>query len=100
MSESFTKYIILLSKVANTKDTETLIRDHVSFLRKLQDQNQLILCGPFSDYSGGMIIINAKSKNEAIAIAESDPFVSAGNRSYEVRTWNISCEENNHLGMG
>ncbi|WP_368858143.1 hypothetical protein [Paenibacillus oleatilyticus] len=46
------------------------------------------------------MIIRASCYEEARSIAESDPFVSTGTESYELRTWQLSCEENNHLGAG
>ena len=93
-------YVILLSVNKGKQLTEPIIREHVSHLRNLDEQKQLVLCGPFLDYKGGMIIIKAKSIEEAREIAESDPFVKSGIESYEIRTLEISCEENNHHGMG
>ncbi|RXJ04652.1 hypothetical protein DS745_03725 [Anaerobacillus alkaliphilus] len=80
--------------------TEKLIKEHVHYLKKLESENKLELCGPFSDYKGGMIIIKAKSYEEAKEIAELDPFVISRVESYEIRTWELSCKENNHMGMG
>ncbi|XOK64620.1 YciI family protein [Paenibacillus elgii] len=96
----FTRYVILLSLNPGKKLTEELIRKHIAFQRKLEKNGQLELCGPFSDYQGGMMIIRASCYEEARSIAESDPFVSTGTESYELRTWQLSCEENNHLGAG
>lgn len=99
-NDQFTKFVIILTSVPGAQSNEALIRDHVRFLKKLDAEKKLVLCGPFSDYAGGMIIINAQDKIEAEAIARLDPFVTSGARTFEVRTWNISCDENNHLGMG
>ena len=44
-----------------------------------------------------MVIIKAKNKEEAITIAEQDPFVKEGVRTFEVRTWLLAVEENNYL---
>ncbi|KOP82998.1 YciI family protein [Cytobacillus solani] len=93
-------YVILLSINHGKKLTEPVIREHISFLRKLDEKNQLVLCGPFLDYKGGMVIIRATSMEEAKAIAEADPFITSGLESYEIRTMEVSSEENNHLGMG
>jgi len=96
----FTRYVILLSLNPGQNLTENLVKEHVAHLRRLDRDGQLELCGPFADYKGGMVIVRAASKEEAIAIAESDPFVSSGAESYELRTWELSCEANNHLGAG
>lgn len=96
----FTRYVILLSHLDGKKMSEDLIRAHVSYLKELEGMRKLVLCGPFADYRGGMIVVRAGSPQEARAIAESDPFVKSGLESYEIRTWHLSCEENNHMGMG
>ncbi|MCT8140305.1 hypothetical protein H1D32_22965 [Anaerobacillus sp. CMMVII] len=96
----YTRYVILLTLNSGNKLTEKLIKEHVDFLKKLESKNKLVLCGPFSDYNGGMIIIKAKSYKEAQEIAESDPFIISQAESYEIRTWELSCKENNHMGMG
>ncbi|WP_102274995.1 YciI family protein [Cytobacillus massiliigabonensis] len=93
-------YVILLSMKHGEKLSEPIIREHVSFLRNLEEKGQLVLCGPFLDYKGGMVIIKAESMDEARRVAESDPFVSSGLESYEIRRLEVSNEDNNHLGMG
>ncbi|MGG6310615.1 YciI family protein [Paenibacillus macerans] len=98
--EKFTKFVILLSLNPGRSLDEALIRRHVGYLRELDQAGQLVMCGPFTDYKGGMIIVEADSLEEARRIAERDPFVHSGAENYELRTWAISCEANNHLGMG
>lgn len=95
----FLRYVILLSH-AGKPMTEALIRAHVEHLKKLDAERRLVLCGPFKDHPGGMVVVKAASKEEARAVAEADPFVKEGVETYELRTWELSCAENNHLGMG
>ena len=97
--DDFIRYVILLTQTG-TSTTEELIRAHVAHLKELDRRGQLVLCGPFLDYDGGIVVIKAASSDEAKAIAESDPFVKEGTRTYELRTLGLSCEENNHMGMG
>ena len=99
-SEEFIRYVILLTVVPGKTLTDDLIKAHVKHLKELDDKGLLVLCGPFTDYKGGMIIIRAGSYEEAQKIAETDPFVKTGVETYELRTWELSCEENNHMGMG
>jgi uncharacterized protein len=96
----YTRYVILLTLNSGKELTEKLIKDHVDFLKKLESENKLVLCGPFSDYKGGMIVIKAESFEEAKKIAESDPFIISQTESYEIRTLELSCKENNHMGLG
>ena len=44
--------------------------------------------------------MKTNSFEEAKKVAESDPFVKEGYETYELRTWELSCKENNHMGMG
>ena len=97
-SEDFIRYVILLSKTPGANRDPGVISSHVSHLRNLDRQGKLVLCGPFLDVDGGMIVIKAASLDEAKRLAAEDPFVTEGHRSFEVRTWQLSCEENNHLG--
>ncbi|GAX88503.1 YciI family protein [Effusibacillus lacus] len=95
----FIRYVILLTKNPGQSLTENLIRAHVKHLQALEEKDQLVLCGPFADSKGGMIIIKAASYEEAKRIAEADPFVQSGAESYELRVLELSCKENRHMGM-
>lgn len=95
----FTRYVILLSHTGKPM-TESIIRAHVKHLKRLEDVGRLVLCGPFKGYQGGMVIVRADSYEAAKKIAEADPFIREGVESFELRTWELSCKENNHLGMG
>lgn len=74
-----------------------IIKKHVGYLKELKSQGKLMLCGPFTDYPGGMVIFLAEDLNEATNIAETDPFIALGFKSYEVRTIELANEENNYL---
>ncbi len=92
-------YVILLSKIEGKNLSKELILEHVKYLQNLERDHKLVLCGPFSDYDGGMIIIKASSIFEANEIANSDPFIKNEVEKCEVRTWQLSCESNNHMGV-
>jgi len=92
-------YVILLSPTEQDRRDMAIIREHVKHLQELERRGQLVMCGPFSDYPGGMVIVRANSREEAVLIAEEDPYVRSGIRSYEVRTWSLSHEGNRHLGI-
>lgn len=99
MSE-FTRYVALLHPVPGVTADTAAIRAHVAWLRSLQAAGSLELAGPFADGSGGMVILRAETAVQAEAIARSDPFVQSGLRRLDLRAWELSCEENNHMGMG
>lgn len=100
MASEFIRFVIFLTSIDGKKTSEELIRNHISFLRKLDKEKKLVMCGPFTDKKGGMIVLKAANLEEAKKIAANDPFVREGIRRFEVRSWELSCEENNHMGMG
>lgn len=100
MSAPYTRYVITLTRDPAQACNEPLIRAHIAWLRELDAAGALVLAGPFEDGRGGMIILEAGSRGHAEALAHADPFVTEGYANCELRTWQLSCEENNHMGMG
>ena len=100
MRSEFTRFVVLLNTIEGVVTSEQLIRDHVAFLRKLDEEGKFLMGGPFTNYAGGMMVIKAADLEEAQKISANDPFVKQGVRTAEVRAWELSCEENNHMGMG
>ncbi|GFZ32976.1 hypothetical protein CSC2_35020 [Clostridium zeae] len=74
-----------------------IITKHVEYLKKLKSEERLLLCGPFTDYPGGMVVFSAEGIEEAISIAKTDPLISSGCKSFEIRTIELANEENNYL---
>lgn len=91
-------YAIMLDKISDHETTKEAISRHISYLKKLDQEGCLVLAGPFTDFPSGMVIIKAMDKDQATKIAEADPFVKAGVRSFSVRTWLLANKENNYLG--
>ncbi|MFT4145481.1 MAG: YciI family protein [Mobilitalea sp.] len=88
-------YVYLMS---NQKPlNEELIKSHVEHLKELKRQGKLVLCGPFEDYPGGMVVFQAENIEEATHIAKADPFISSGCKSFELRTLEEAKEDNNYL---
>ncbi len=94
----YLRYVILLSHTGKKPMSEAMVRAHVAHLKSLGEK--YVLGGPFKDYKGGMYVIQAASIEAAKKIAEADPFVQEEIESYEIRTWELSNAENNHMGMG
>lgn len=91
----YIRYVILINRKKDyTIDT---INKHVEHLKRLDENGQLVLCGPFNDCDGGMVIIKTKSLEEAKTIAESDPFITEEFSTYELRTLELANKENHYL---
>ncbi|WP_232695879.1 YciI family protein [Brevibacillus daliensis] len=63
--------------------------NHLTYLEKLIEQGKVYAKGPFADGSGGMVIYQADSLEEATQLAESDPYVVEGVRHLELKQWNM-----------
>ena len=87
---------VMLMENKNSLNAE-IVKRHVEHLRKLDDSGRLTICGPFSDYAGGMVVISAETKEEADEIFKSDPFISEGYKTYQLRTLESADRENNYL---
>jgi uncharacterized protein YciI len=100
MSDHFIRHVILLTVARPQLFNEKLVRAHVAHLKRLEEQGRLELSGPFCDKKGGIVVLRGMSEAEARAIAEADPLVSSGAETFELRKIEVSCRENNHMGMG
>jgi uncharacterized protein YciI len=76
----------------------TIISKHIEHLQQLESENRLIICGPFSDYKGGMVVFNAADKEEAMRITLRDPFIALGFKTFELRTLDVADASNDYLG--
>jgi uncharacterized protein len=51
---------------------------HLDNLRPLAERGRVVLAGPFTDGSGSLIVVDMESEAEALAFAQSDPYVTGG----------------------
>ena len=80
----------------NKKDLNLqVVQEHVEHLRTLDQEGRLVLCGPFADYPGGMVVFRADSEDEALRIAESDLFIASGFKTFDLRTLEVANADNN-----
>ncbi len=94
MSKRLTFIILLHDQKSLNKE---VILAHVDYLKSLEYQKRLIFSGPFKDHEGGIVIIFASTKDEAITIANQDPFINQGYKSYEIIEVIHAHQDNNYL---
>lgn len=76
---------------------QEIITKHIHHLRQLDEDGVLVLCGPFADYAGGIVIVQAADKETALRIALADPFVNEGYKTFTLRTLEIANASNGYL---
>jgi uncharacterized protein len=67
---------------------------HLHYMIGLEKRGALFASGPFAPGGGartgdGLTILRAVSLDEAKVFANSDPFVIAGARTYDIREWTL-----------
>src|SRR5215475_6326043 len=89
------KLYVVLSKggAAPDKIAEHLPK-HLEYMIGLEKQGVLFASGPLAEADGktrgdGLTILRAASAEAARKIAESDPFVVNGLRTFELREWTV-----------
>ncbi|MHB8252525.1 MAG: YciI family protein [Acidiferrobacter sp.] len=64
-----------------------IIEPHRAFLETLRSQGRLELAGPFTDQSGGAYILKAANREEAQALAFTDPIHTSDSSVVTVYEW-------------
>ena len=77
-------FIIILKYEKPIKDVEQHLGKHVIFLEKYYALNKFICSGKQKPRTGGIILCNAKDKDEANSIIKEDPFYINQVAKYEV----------------
>lgn len=70
------------------------LAQHLQFMIGLEKRGALFASGPFTPGDGaqigdGLTILRAVSLDEARVFANSDPFVIAGARTFDIREWTM-----------
>ena len=94
MSKLQTFMILLHDQKPLQKD---IIFSHVNYLKELDQKERLIFSGPFKNHEGGVVIIYAPSLDEAHNIAQSDPFIKEGFKTYHIIEVEHAHQKNNYL---
>ena len=63
------------------------VMKHVAYFGQLDDSGKIFLGGPFTDNTGGMVILKAVTAEEATKIAQEDPTVQSGLLTAKVSPW-------------
>lgn len=68
-------FFVTLKNKRRGELTDSLLRTHVDYLKKLRREGHLPFCGPLMDNDRGIWILRANSEAHAIEMIKHDPFV-------------------------
>ncbi len=89
------KFYAVISKPSPTPEKlKALLPEHLEYMIGLEKRGLLFASGPLADGAGpptgaGLTILRTASLEEARALAEADPFVKNGLRTFELKEWTI-----------
>jgi uncharacterized protein len=89
------KLYVVLSKASPTPEKlKALLPAHLEYMISLEKRGVLFASGPLSDGAAppsgaGLTILRVGNAQEARALAEADPFVTNGLRTFEIKEWTI-----------
>jgi uncharacterized protein YciI len=87
-------YVVLSKGGAAPEQIARHLPSHLEYMIGLEKQGILFASGPLAEADGktrgdGLTILRAASAEAARRIAEADPFVVNGLRSFELREWTV-----------
>jgi len=97
------KFLVILQDI-NNEDSftpeliEELTKGHVDHIRNLDSKGMLFLCGLLKGHDKGMLILNAKTYEEAESYVLKDPFIiNKAYKSYLIYEIEEANASNNYL---
>ncbi len=87
-------YVVIWKSFGKPELIKANLAKHLQFMIGLEKRGALFASGPFAPGNGaqigdGLTILRAVSLDEAKVFANSDPFVLAGARTYDIREWTL-----------
>lgn len=83
-------YVSYVKYVSDPARVERVKAAHQSYAQAIKASGGLIMAGPFADDSGAMFIYRARSKDEAMALLQKDPYHAEGAfESYALSEWRL-----------
>jgi uncharacterized protein len=90
------KFFVVLSQPSPTPEKlKAFLVAHLEYMIGLEKRGVLFASGPLGDgrpgppNGAGLTILRSASAEEARALADADPFVVNGLRTYELREWTL-----------
>jgi uncharacterized protein len=87
-------YAVLSHPSPSPEKLKALLPEHLEYMISLEKRGVLFASGPLSDGHGpptgaGLTVLRVAGMDEARELAEADPFVRNGLRTFELKEWTI-----------
>lgn len=90
---AFEVYVAIASLETDMDQLGRKLNGHLEYLRGLEADGVLVMAGPLSSddgeemAGGGLVVLRARSYEEAYEIASKDPLAVAGIRTFTLHRW-------------
>lgn len=85
-------FIAMLETIDPQKDAE-ILEEHKIYLQHHIDIGLIYAKGPFSDHSGGLIVLKAESELAARTVMNNDPVIKHKSRKMIFKQWKATLED-------
>ncbi len=82
-------YYAAFLKMKDPEKSQNYRPAHLEFLVQNEKAGNIFARGKFTDNTGGLVIYIAASWDEALKLAESDPYIACGARALELHEWDM-----------
>jgi uncharacterized protein len=87
-------YVLISKPVVPPDRLKPFLMAHLEYMILLEKRGVVFASGPLADGEGppsghGLTVLRAKNAAEARALAEADPFVANGLRTFELKEWTV-----------
>lgn len=92
-------YLVELTYIKPIEEIDKQLKPHIEFLKKYTSTGKIIMAGRKLPRTGGMLIINSKTRNELDEILSEDPFMIHDLASFNIQEFvpSIIIDELQHL---
>lgn len=82
-------YLAMRTAVKPRAEWTATLEEHLSWMKEQHEQGSILISGPTRDRKYGIYLIRAGSREEAEAVAASDPFTACGGCTFELLEWDV-----------
>jgi uncharacterized protein YciI len=82
-------YLIQRRAIRPRAEWTVSLDQHLVWMKQQHDAGRILFSGPTADRKLGMYVIRAGSKEEAEAVAASDPYTKAGFCAFDLLEWEV-----------
>jgi uncharacterized protein len=68
---------------------QEIFSNHLRYIKRLFAGNRVVMSGAYTEVNGGLVILEANSREEAEAIAAGDPALSSSLYLGELHEWQV-----------